>query len=79
MSHDAQIASSGSPARQLAFIIGLIADTTEWRHTEYQALTARLLALGMPVLAISLGDMLTAITATVTTSETPHAEEKGQL
>lgn len=79
MSPDAQIASSGSPARQLAFIIGLIADTTEWRHTEYQALTARLLALGLPVLAITLGDVLTAITATVAASETRRTEEKGEL
>jgi len=79
MSLDTQAMPGGSPARQLAFIIGLIADTTEWRHTEYQALTARLLALGMPVLAITLGDVLAAITATVTTNETPRAEEKGEV
>ncbi len=74
MSNDAPTASSDSPLRQLAFVIGFIADTTEWRHDEYQALTARLLANGKPVLALTLGDVLDAITATIAAGRTPPTD-----
>jgi len=66
MSHDAPVAPSDSPARQIAFVFGYIADSLEWPHADYQALIARLTILGRSPLSLSLGDVLDAITATVT-------------
>ena len=65
-----------SPARQLAFTIGLIADTTEWPHADYQALTARLLAPGTPVLELTLGQVVDAITTTATASGAGGADTR---
>ena len=68
MSQRAQVASSDSPTRQIAFIFGYIADCTEWPNDQYQALTARLVASGRPILSLTLGDVLDALTRTVAAS-----------
>jgi len=55
----------GNPsARQISLAFGLIADTLEWPNDAYQAFIARLIAVGVCPLAITLGDILTAYTAT---------------
>ncbi|MDC7801713.1 MAG: hypothetical protein PBU96_16260 [Stenotrophomonas geniculata] len=55
----------GNPsARQISLAFGLIADTLEWPNDAYQAFITRLLAVGVCPLAITLGDILTAYTAT---------------
>lgn len=78
MSQRAQVASSDSPTRQIAFIFGYIADCTEWPHGQYQALTARLVATGRPILSLTLGDVLDALTRTVAASgQAPHSDSTG--
>lgn len=72
MSNDARIASGDSPSRQIAFIFGHIADCTEWPNDQYQALTARLIATGHPILSLTLGDVLDALTRTVAASGQAH-------
>lgn len=78
MSNDTRATPGSSPARQLAFTIGLIADTTDWPHAEYQALTARLLAAGTPVLALTLGQVVDAITTTAAAHGVPRADSTGE-
>ena len=78
MSHDARIASSDSPTRQIAFIFGHIADCTEWPIDQYQALVARLVATGRSPLSLTLGDVLDALTATVSAgAPTGQAHDQG--
>lgn len=78
MSLDTRATPGSSPARQLAFTIGLIADTTDWPHADYQALTARLLAAGTPVLALTLGQVVDAITTTTAAHGVPSADSAGE-
>lgn len=64
MSHGAPSTPGNPAARQLSLAFGLIADTLEWPHDAYQAFIARLLAMGVCPLAITLGDVLAAYNAT---------------
>lgn len=66
MSKDAIFASSSNPTRQIAAMFGIIADTLEWTHDDYQALIARLVGRGKPALSLTLGDVLDAYSATAT-------------
>lgn len=66
MSHDTQVTPGVAPARQLATIFGIIADTLEWTHDDYQALIARLVGTGKSALSLTLGDVLDAYSATAT-------------
>lgn len=78
MSQRAQVASSDSPTRQIAFIFGHIADCTEWPIDQYQALVARLVATGRSPLSLTLGDVLDALTATVSAgAATGQADDQG--
>ncbi len=78
MSRDTQVAPSDSPSRQIAFIFGYIADCTEWPNDQYQALTARLVATGRPILSLTLGDVLDALTRTVSASgQAPSSDSTG--
>lgn len=78
MSQRAQVASSDSPTRQIAFVFGYIADCTEWPNDQYQALTARLVASGRPILSLTLGDVLDALTRTVAASgQAPDSDSTG--
>lgn len=61
MSHDTQVPPSRTAA--LAVLIGAIADTTDWNHTDWQALAARLLAYGVPAEQLTLGQVHDAIAA----------------
>ncbi len=49
-------------ARQIAFFFGLIADTLDWTHTDWLALSARLEACG-PAHTLTLGSVQAAIEA----------------
>ncbi|MCO7400685.1 hypothetical protein NJH49_17835 [Stenotrophomonas maltophilia] len=60
MPHGAPSTPGNPAARQLSLAFGLIADTLEWPHDAYQAFIARLLAVGVYPLAITLGDVLAA-------------------
>ncbi|HGM6570940.1 TPA: hypothetical protein ACKQBU_000546 [Stenotrophomonas maltophilia] len=62
--HGAPSTPGNPAARQLSLAFGLIADTLEWPHDAYQAFIARLLAVGVCPLAITLGDVLAAYYAT---------------
>lgn len=66
MSNDATTAPGSTPTRQLAAVFGLIADTLEWTHDDYQALIARLVGTGKSALSLTLGDVLDAYSATTT-------------
>lgn len=63
MPHGAPSTPGNPSARQISLAFGLIADTLEWPHDDYQAFIARLIAVGVSPLAITLGDVLTAYTA----------------
>lgn len=63
MPHGAPSTPGNNPARQISLAFGLIADTLEWPHADYQAFIARLVALGTPPLTLTLGDVLNAYTA----------------
>jgi len=65
MATDTRAVPSDRPTRQIAFIFGHIADCTEWPIDQYQALVARLVATGRSPLSLTLGDVLEALTATV--------------
>lgn len=78
MATDTQAVPSERPSRQLAFIFGHIADCTEWPLDQYQALTARLVATGRPILSLTLGDVLDALTRTVAAScQAPGSDSTG--
>ncbi|TAA26551.1 hypothetical protein [Pseudoxanthomonas winnipegensis] len=66
MSHDTQGAPAPNGARHIAFIFGQIADTLDWTHEAWQALIARLTAGGQAATDLTLGEILNAITATIT-------------
>ena len=55
-------------ARQIAFFFGLIADTLDWNHTDWLALSARLEACG-PAHALTLGSVQAAIDAVQATAQ----------
>ncbi|HHA2409293.1 TPA: hypothetical protein ACOEND_000359 [Stenotrophomonas maltophilia] len=63
MPHGAPSTPGNPSARQISLAFGLIADTLEWPHDDYQAFIARLVAVGVSPLAITLGDVLMAYTA----------------
>jgi len=63
MPHGTPSTPGNNPARQISFVFGLIADTLEWPHADYQALIARLVAVGTFPLTLTLGDVLDAYTA----------------
>lgn len=78
MATDTQAVPSERPSRQLAFIFGHIADCTEWPHDQYQALIARLIATGQPILSLTLGDVLDALTRTVAAAgQAPDSNSSG--
>ena len=60
MSHDTATAPKRFAAR-LAHHFGLIADTLDWNHIDWLALTAKLEAVGKPADALTLGDIQAAI------------------
>lgn len=60
-----QATPGSSPARQIAFYFGAIADTTDWEHTDWQALTVRLQASGTPIADLTLHQVQTAIADTI--------------
>lgn len=64
MPHGAPSTPGNPSARQISLAFGLIADTLEWPNDAYQAFIARLIAVGVCPLAITLGDILAAYTAT---------------
>ncbi|HEL4831191.1 hypothetical protein GUM62_12390 [Stenotrophomonas maltophilia] len=64
MPHGAPSTPGNPSARQISLAFGLIADTLEWPNDAYQAFIARLIAVGVCPLAITLGDILNAYTAT---------------
>lgn len=51
-------------APHLAYFFGQIADTTEWHHSAWLALMARLEALGKPARDVTVGEIHDAIQAT---------------
>lgn len=65
MKHDTPATPSGSPARQIAFYFGAIANTTDWEHASWQALSIRLQASGTPISDLTLHQVHAAITDTV--------------
>ncbi|WP_440567000.1 hypothetical protein ACSYAO_004161 [Stenotrophomonas sp. STK16_22] len=64
MSHDTLAAPSRFAAR-IAHHLGEIADTLDWDHSRWLALTARLQATGKAPEALALGEVQHAIAATV--------------
>lgn len=54
---------TAAEARQIATYFGLVADTLDWQIDAWQALSAKLVALGKPPSSLTLGDVQTAITA----------------
>lgn len=77
MTHDTQATPSALPARQIAAVFGLIADTLEWSHDDYQALVARLVCLNKSALSITLGDVLDAYRATSSPAVHVRAAQRG--
>lgn len=65
MCDNTQATSGSSPARQIAFYFGAIADTTDWEHADWQALSIRLQASGTPISDLTLHQVHAAITDTV--------------
>lgn len=63
MPHGAPFTPGNPAARQISLAFGLIADTLEWSNDDYQAFIARLVAVGVSPLAITLGDVLLAYSA----------------
>ena len=64
MSHDTLVAPSRFATR-IAHHLGEIADTLDWNHSLWLALTARLAAIGKVPEALTLGEVQHAIAATV--------------
>ncbi|HFK2945794.1 hypothetical protein [Stenotrophomonas maltophilia] len=64
MPHGAPSTPGNPSARQISLAFGLIADTLEWPNDAYQAFIARLIAVGVCPLAITLGDVIAAYTTT---------------
>ncbi|HFF2843288.1 TPA: hypothetical protein ACGCEE_001027 [Stenotrophomonas maltophilia] len=64
MSHDT-LAAPSRFATRLAHHLGEIADTLDWDHSHWLALTARLDAIGKAPEALTLGEVQLAIAATV--------------
>jgi len=64
MSHDTLAAPSRFAAR-IAHHLGEIADTLDWDHCRWLALTARLEATGKAPDALTLGEVQHAIAATI--------------
>jgi len=62
MSYDAQEAPANA-ARQIAYYFGLIADTLDWKHEAWLALSAKLQASGKPPHALDLAVVQAAIDA----------------
>jgi hypothetical protein len=65
MSQHAPATPGNSHARQIAFYFGAIADTTDWEHADWQALSVRLQASGTPIASLTLHQVHVAIAATV--------------
>jgi hypothetical protein len=63
MPHGAPSTPGHPASRQISLAFGLIADTLEWSNDDYQAFIARLVAVGVSPLAITLGDVMMAYTA----------------
>ena len=64
MRKHAQATPGTSPQRQIATYFGAIADTIEWNHEAWLALSARLQASGTPIGDLSLHQVHTCITET---------------
>ncbi|MCF3484294.1 hypothetical protein [Stenotrophomonas pavanii] len=64
MSHDT-LAAPSRFATRLAHHLGEIADTLDWNHSRWLALTARLEAAGKAPEALTLGEVEYAIAATI--------------
>lgn len=64
MSNDT-LAAPSRFAASIAHHLGEIADTLDWDHSRWLALTARLQATGKAPEALTLGEMQHAIAATV--------------
>lgn len=54
---------AAAEARQIATYFGQVADTLDWNLDAWQALAAKLAALGKPASSLTLDDVATAITA----------------
>jgi hypothetical protein len=65
MRDNTQATPGSSPARQIAFYFGAIADTLDWEHADWQALSIRLQASGTPIASLTLHQVHAAIAATV--------------
>lgn len=78
MPHGAPSTPGNPSARQISLAFGLIADTLEWPNDDYQGFIARLIAVGVSPLAITLGDVLMAYTAQCDARRgAPSADDKG--
>lgn len=78
MPHGAPSTPGNPAARQISLAFGLIADTLEWPNDDYQAFIARLVAVGVSPLTITLGDVLMAYTAQCDARRgAPSADGKG--
>lgn len=64
MSHDT-LAAPSRFATRIAHHFGNIADTLDWDHSRWLALSARLVATGKGPEALTLGEVQHAIAATV--------------
>jgi hypothetical protein len=65
MRDNTQATPGSSPARQIAFYFGAIADTTDWEHADWQALSVRLQASAKPIASLTLQQVYVAITDTI--------------
>lgn len=65
MRNDTQATSADSPARQIAFYFGAIANTLDWTHDQWLALNARLQVSGAPIGELTLHQVHVVIQATV--------------
>lgn len=63
-----------SAARQIAYFFGEIANTLDWNHAAWLALSAKLQATGKPVHALTLADVQAAIDAV-----TAELEDLGEV
>lgn len=78
MRHGAPSTPGNPSARQISLTFGLIADTLEWSHTDYQAFLARLISAGVCPLVITLGDVLKAYSAQCEARKaSPGTSQKG--
>lgn len=65
MPHRTPATPGSSPARQIATYFGAIADTLDWEHADWQALSIRLQASGTPIADLTLHQVHGAIADTV--------------